>query len=48
MLKLFACSNKENLPLPIQRQLSEKLKLLTQFFILFLDDTLNLEQFDKK
>ena len=40
-------SNRENLPLPIQRQLSEKLKTFSNF-LLVLECTLNLEHFEKK
>ena len=40
-------SNRENLPLPIQVQLSEKLKTFSQFFIAFLESTLNFEHFEK-
>ena len=38
----YSRGNKENLQLPIQRQLSEKLKTFSQFFIAFLKCTLNL------
>ena len=44
----YSRSNRENLPLPIQRQLSEKLKRCFQFFIAFLEFTLNLKHFEKK
>ena len=44
----YSCSNRENLPLPIQRQLSEKLKTFSKFFISLLECTLNLEHFEKK
>ena len=44
----YSCSNRENLSLPIQRQLSEKLKTFSQFFIAFLECTLNLEHFKKQ
>ena len=43
----YSRSNKENLQLPIQRQLSEKLKTFSQFFIASLKCTLNLEDFEK-
>ena len=43
----YSRGNKENLQLPIQRQLSEKLKTFSQFFIAFLKCTLNLEHFEK-
>ena len=35
----YSRSNRENLPLPIQRQLSEKLKNFSEFFIRILDVT---------
>ena len=44
----FSRSNRENLLLPIQRQLSEKLKIFSQLSIAFLEGTLNLEHFEKK
>ena len=44
----YSRSNSENLPLPIQRQLSEKLKTFSQFFIAILEGTLNLEHFEKR
>ena len=44
----YSRSNSENLPLPIQRQLSEKLKTFSQFFIAVLECTLNLEHFEKR
>ena len=43
----YSRSNRKNLPLPIQRQLSEKLKTFSQLFITFLECTLNLEHFKK-
>ena len=43
----YSHTNRENLPLPIQRQLSEKLKYFSKFFIAFLECTLNLEHFEK-
>ena len=39
---------RENLQLPIQRQLYKKLKSFSYFFIAFLECTLNLEHFEKK
>ena len=39
--------NRENLPLRIQMQLSEKPKIFSRFFIAFLESTLNLEHFEK-
>ena len=44
----YSRSNRENLPLPIQRQLSEKLKGNSQSFITVLECILNLEQFGEK
>ena len=44
----YSRSNRKNLPLPIQRQLSIKLNNFSQFFIAFLKCTLNLEHFEKK
>ena len=38
----------ENLRLPIQMQLSEKLKPLSQIFITFLKKTFNFKHFEKK
>ena len=43
----YSRSNGDNLPLPIQRQLSEKLKTFSQFFIALLECTLNVEHFEK-
>ena len=43
----YSHTNRENLPLPIQRQLSEKLKYFSKFFTAFLECTLNLEHFKK-
>ena len=43
----YSCSNRENLPLPIQTQLSGKLKSFSENFIAFLEYTLNLEYFEK-
>ena len=37
--------NRENLLLPIQTHLSENLKTFSQFFIAFLECTLNLKHF---
>ena len=42
----YSRSNRENLPLPIQIQLFEKLKTFCQFFIAFLESTLNFERFE--
>ena len=44
----YSRSNRENLPLPIQMQLSEKPKTFSEFFIAFLESTLNFEHFEKK
>ena len=44
----YSRSNRENLPLPIQRQLSEKLKTFSELFIAVLKSTLKLEHFEKK
>ena len=44
----YSRSNRENLPLPIQMQLSEKPKIFCQFFIAFLESTLNFEHFETK
>ena len=44
----YSRSSRENLPLPIQRILFEKLKLFSQFFIPVLKCTLNLEDFEKR
>ena len=44
----YSRSNRENLPLPIQMQLSKKLKRICIFFIVCLEFTLNFEYFEKK
>ena len=44
----YSHSNRENLLLPIQMQLSEKPKKVCGFFIAFLESTLNFEHFEKK
>ena len=44
----YSHSNRENLPLPIQRQLSEKLKTFSERFIAVLESTLKLEDCEKK
>ena len=44
----YSRSNRENLPLPVPTQLSEKLKTFPQFFIAFVECTLNLEHIEKK
>ena len=44
----YSRSNRENLPLPIQRQISEKLKNCSQNFYCVLECTLNFEHFERK
>ena len=44
----YSRSDRENLLLPIQLQLSDKLKTFSQFFIAFLESTSNFEHFEKK
>ena len=44
----YSHSNKENLLLPIQKQLSEKLKRLSEIFIAFLETVLSFKHFEKK
>ena len=44
----YSRSNRENLPLPIQMQLSGKPKKFCQFFIAFLEFSINSEHFEKK
>ena len=41
----YSRSNTDNLPLPFQMQLSEKLKKYFAFFIVFLQSALNFEHF---
>ena len=43
----YSGSNRENLPLPIQIQLFEKLKVFCCIFIAFLESTLSFERFEK-
>ena len=43
----YSRSNTETLPLPVQMQLSEKLKTFTQFFIAIFETTLNFEHFER-
>ena len=38
----------ENLQIPIQKQLSEKPKSFSEFFLSFLDSTANFEHFEKE
>ena len=40
--------NRENLTLPIQMQLSQKQKILSEFFFVFLKSILNFKIFTKK
>ena len=44
----YSRSNTDNLPLPVQMQLSEKLETFSRFFIAFLESALNFEHFEKK
>ena len=44
----YSCSNTENLSLPTQLELPEKLKMFSQIFITFLESTLILEHFEQK
>ena len=44
----YCRSNMENLPLPIETQLSEKPKIFCCIFIAFLESTLNFEHFEKR
>ena len=44
----YSRSNRENLPLPIQMQLSKKPNVFCQFFIAFLKSKLNFEHFERK
>ena len=44
----YSHSNRENLPLPIQMQLSENPKIFCCIFIAFLESTWNFEHFEKK
>ena len=41
-------SNADNLPIPVQMQLSEKLQTFLRIFIAFLESALNFEHFEKK
>ena len=43
----YSCSNTDNLPLPVQMQLSEKLKTFSKFFIACFESALNFEHFEK-
>ena len=44
----YSRSNRENLPLPIQMQLSVKPKTFSQFLVVFLESTLNFEHLKNK
>ena len=44
----YSRSNRKNLPVTIQRQLSEKLKTFSWFFNAVLECALSLEHFEKK
>ena len=44
----YSRSNRENLLLPSQMQLSKKLKIFCYVLIAFLESTLNFEHFEKK
>ena len=44
----YSHNKTDNLPLPVQRQLSGKRKTFSSFFIAFSDSALNFESFEKK
>ena len=44
----YSRSNTDNLPLPLEMQLSDKLKTFSAFFIVFSECALNFEHFGKK
>ena len=44
----YSLSNRENLPQPIQMQLSKKLKNFSRLFTAFLKSKFNFEHFEKK
>ena len=44
----YSRSNTDNLPLPAQMQLSEKLERFSRLFIAFFESALNFEHFEKK
>ena len=44
----YSRNHTDDLPLPVQMQLSGKLKIFSQFFIGFFESTLNFEHFEKK
>ena len=43
----YSRNNTDNLPLPVQMQLSGKLKYFSRFFIEFFESALNFEHFEK-
>ena len=44
----YCRNNTHNLPLPVQMQLSGKLKTISRYFIALFDSALNFEHFEKK
>ena len=44
----YSCSKRENLPLPIQMQLSQKPDNCYRIFVAFLESRLNFEHIEKK
>ena len=44
----YSRNHTDDLPLPVQMQLSGKLKIFSRFFIGFFESTLNFEHFGKK
>ena len=44
----YSLRNSQNLPFPIQRQLSKKRKTFSQFFTVFVTFTLGFQYFEKK
>ena len=44
----YSPNTTDNLPLPVQRQLSGKLKEFSRFFIAFYESALNFEHYEKK
>ena len=44
----YSVQDRENLPLPIEMQLSEKRKTFSQFFVPFLESTTNFRRFQRK
>ena len=44
----YSRTNRENLAVPIKMQLYEKRKTFCQFFIAYLESTLNFEHFEKR